>query len=35
MFEGLVAADARLNGDDRQVVDAYLRDIIAAIRSLL
>ena len=35
MFEGLVAADARLNDDDRQVVDAYLRDIIAAIRSLL
>ena len=35
MFEGLVAADSRLNDEQRQVVDAYLRDIIAAIRSLL
>jgi len=35
MFEGLVAADARLSDEDRHVVDAYLRDIIAAIRSLL
>ena len=35
MFEGLVAADARLNDDDRQVVDAYLRDIIAAMRTVM
>jgi DNA-binding MarR family transcriptional regulator len=35
MFEGLVTADARLSDEDRQVVDAYLRDIIAAVRRLL
>ena len=35
MFEGLVAADARLSDEDRQAVDAYLRDIITAIRGLL
>lgn len=35
MFEGLVAADARLSDEDRQVVDTYLRDIIAAVRRLL
>jgi DNA-binding MarR family transcriptional regulator len=35
MFEGLVGADARLTEKDRLVVDAYLRDIIAAIRRLL
>ena len=35
MFEGLVAADARLSDEDRQIVDAYLRDIIAAMRTVM
>ena len=35
MFEGLVAADSRLTDEDRQVVDAYLRDIIAAMRTVM
>ncbi len=35
MFEGLVAADSRLNDEQRTIVDAYLRDIIAAMRVLL
>jgi DNA-binding MarR family transcriptional regulator len=35
MFEGLVAADARLSDEQRTIVDAYLVDIIAAMRVLL
>ena len=35
MFEGLVAADARLTDEQRATVDAYLVDIIAAMRVLL
>jgi hypothetical protein len=35
MFEALVAADARLDNEQRAVVDDYLRGIIAAIRTLL
>ena len=35
MFEGLVAADARLTDEQRAIVDAYLVDIIAAMRVLL
>jgi DNA-binding MarR family transcriptional regulator len=35
MFEGLVAADSRLNDQERATVNAYLRDIIAAMRILL
>lgn len=34
MFEALVAADAKLTDDQRAVVDAYLRDIIAAMRTI-
>lgn len=35
MFEGLVAADAKLDDAQRAVVEAYLGDIIAAMRTLL
>ncbi len=35
MFEGLVAADAKLNDAQRVVVESYLRDLIAAMRTLL
>lgn len=35
MFEGLVAADERLSDDQREVVESYLRDLIAAMRRLL
>ncbi|HBY23778.1 MAG: MarR family transcriptional regulator [Propionibacteriaceae bacterium] len=35
MFEGLVAADAKLDDDQRAVVEAYLKDLIAAMRVLL
>jgi DNA-binding MarR family transcriptional regulator len=35
MFEALVAADAQLSPDQRTVVDAYIRDIISAMRTLL
>lgn len=35
MFEGLVAADARLDDEQRAVVESYLRDLIAAMRTLL
>ncbi|MBI4901501.1 MAG: MarR family transcriptional regulator [Actinobacteria bacterium] len=35
MFEALVAADSRLGDDHRATVDAYLRDIIAAVRAML
>lgn len=35
MFEGLVAADAKLDDAQRAVVEAYLRDLIAAMRTLL
>ncbi len=35
MFEGLVAADAKLDDAQRQVVENYLRDLIAAMRVLL
>ncbi|HET7725229.1 MAG TPA: MarR family transcriptional regulator [Propionibacteriaceae bacterium] len=35
MFEALVAADSRLDDAERAVVDRYLRDIIAAVRTLL
>jgi DNA-binding MarR family transcriptional regulator len=35
MFEALVAADARLTPEQRTVVESYLRDITAAMRTLL
>jgi DNA-binding MarR family transcriptional regulator len=35
MFEGLVAADSRLNDQERAIVNGYLRDIISAMRILL
>ncbi len=35
MFEALVAADAKLTAEQRRIVDAYLRDITAAMRTLL
>lgn len=35
MFEALVTADAKLTDDQRTVVDGYLRDITAAMRTLL
>jgi DNA-binding MarR family transcriptional regulator len=35
MFEGLVAADSQLTDEQRTIVDAYLRDIISAMRTLL
>jgi DNA-binding MarR family transcriptional regulator len=35
MFEALVAADARLGDEERPVVEAYVRDIINAMRTLL
>ena len=35
MFEGLVAADAKLDDAQRAVVEGYLRDLIAAMRVLL
>lgn len=35
MFEALVAADARLGDKERPVVEAYVRDIISAMRTLL
>ena len=35
MFEALVAADAKLTDQQRTVVDGYLRDITAAMRTLL
>ncbi len=35
MFEALVAADAKLTDQQRTVVEGYLRDITAAMRTLL
>jgi len=35
MFEALVAADAKLTDQQRTVVESYLRDITAAMRTLL
>jgi DNA-binding MarR family transcriptional regulator len=35
MFEALVAADSRLDDEQRAIVDSYLRDIIAAVRAML
>ena len=35
MFEGLIAADSRLNDQERATVNGYLRDIISAMRILL
>jgi DNA-binding MarR family transcriptional regulator len=35
MFEALVAADAKLDDEQRAIVETYLRDIIGAIRTLL
>jgi DNA-binding MarR family transcriptional regulator len=35
MFEALVAADARLGDKERPIVEAYVRDIIDAMRTLL
>lgn len=35
MFEGLVAADAKLDDAQRAVVEGYLRDLISAMRTIL